>query len=83
MMKTSAPRTFSLICTKISPSEKRETSQAVKGSPKNWAIFSANGRFAVPVNSFSRFAIFSFPKGAKYNQNRRKRHEFILAYIPL
>ena len=50
---TSAPRTFSLICTYTSPSEKRDTSASASGSRRYCPISSASGRFAVPVKSFS------------------------------
>src|SRR5678815_1000986 len=55
--KTSAPRTFSLNCTKISPSEKRETSPSPSGTRRYWAISSASARFAFPVKSFSSYAM--------------------------
>ena len=53
MTKTSWPRTFSLIWTYISPSEKRETSASPSESWRCLAISSASGRFALPEKSFS------------------------------
>src|SRR2546428_395430 len=53
MMKTSRPRTFSSILTKISPSAKRRIVTAHSGCPKCWAISSARGRLAVPARSSS------------------------------
>src|SRR5262245_21760740 len=55
--KTSAPRTFSLNWTKISPSEKRETSLSPSGTRRYWAISSARARFAFPEKSFSSYAM--------------------------
>src|SRR6266516_2238071 len=51
MMKTSRPRTFSSILTKISPSANRRIVTAHSGCPKCWAISSARGRLAVPARS--------------------------------
>src|SRR6266550_4528230 len=51
MMKTSRPRTFSSILTKISPSANRRIDTAHSGCPKCWAISSARGRLAVPARS--------------------------------
>src|SRR6266496_4362201 len=51
MMKTSRPRTFSSILTKISPSANRRNVTAHSGCPKCWAISSARGRLAVPARS--------------------------------
>src|SRR6185295_11979299 len=51
MMKTSRPRTFSSILTKISPSANRRIDTAHSGCPKCWAISSASGRLAVPARS--------------------------------
>src|SRR6266550_3892412 len=51
MMKTSRPRTFSSILTKISPSANRLIVTAHSGCPKCWAISSARGRLAVPARS--------------------------------
>src|SRR5437867_4278222 len=53
MMKTSRPRTFSSILTKISPSANRRIDTAHSGCPKCWAISSARGRLAVPARSSS------------------------------
>src|SRR6266516_5276437 len=53
MMKTSRPRTFSSILTKISPSANRRIVTAHSGCPKCWAISSARGRLAVPASSSS------------------------------
>src|SRR5438876_6474493 len=53
MMKTSRPRTFSSIFTKISPSANRRIVTAHSGCPKCWAISSARGRLAVPARSSS------------------------------
>src|SRR6266571_1113454 len=53
MMKTSRPRTFSSILTKISPSANRRIVTAHSGCPKCWAISSARGRLAVPARSSS------------------------------
>src|SRR5213076_485145 len=53
MMKTSRPRTFSSILTKISPSANRRIVTAHSGCPKCWAISSARGRLAVPARSRS------------------------------
>src|SRR5437867_2261729 len=50
-MKTSRPRTFSSILTKISPSANRRIVTAHSGCPKCWAISSARGRLAVPARS--------------------------------
>src|SRR5262249_7014868 len=55
--KTSWPRTFSLIWTYTSPSEKRETSASPSRTCRYWAISSASGRFAFPENSFSSYAM--------------------------
>src|SRR5262245_21409774 len=54
---TSAPRTFSLNCTKISPSENRDTSPSPSGTRRYWAISSARARFAFPEKSFSSYAM--------------------------
>src|SRR3989442_3751208 len=51
MMKTSRPRTFSSILTKISPSANRRSDTAHSGCPKCWSISSARGRLAVPARS--------------------------------
>src|SRR5207247_6149634 len=51
MIKTSRPRTFSSILTKISPSANRRIVTAHSGCPKWWAISSASGRLAVPARS--------------------------------
>src|SRR5882762_6818128 len=51
MMKTSRPRTFSSILTKISPSANRRIVTAHSGCPKCWAISSARGLLAVPARS--------------------------------
>src|SRR5206468_7339469 len=53
MMKTSRPRTFSSILTKISPSAKRRIVTAHNGWPKCCAISSARGRLPVPPSSNS------------------------------
>src|SRR5213595_337904 len=53
MMKTSRPRTFSSILTKISPSAKRRIVTAQSGCPRFCAISSASGRLAVPARSKS------------------------------
>src|SRR5688572_957620 len=51
-MKTSSPRMFSLILTKVSPSGKAVTWTSAKGSPRVSAIRSASARWAVPLMSF-------------------------------
>src|SRR5438034_4418452 len=61
--KTSAPRTFSLTCTSTSPSEKRETSASESGTRRYWAISSASGRLALPLNSFRSKDIGASPWG--------------------
>src|SRR5690242_21867109 len=61
--KTSAPRTFSLTCTYTSPSENRLTSASERGTRRYWAISSASGRFALPVNSFRSQDIGASPSG--------------------
>jgi hypothetical protein len=64
-MNTSAPRTFSSMRTKISPSANRVTFARVSSIPSERAISSANGRLAVPVSSLSRWweeAVPSIPK---------------------
>src|SRR2546427_878854 len=53
MMKTSRPRPFSSIWTKLSPSANRRIVTAHSGCPKCWAISSARGRLAVPARSSS------------------------------
>src|ERR1043166_2910648 len=53
MIKTSRPRTFSSILTKISPSANRRIVTAHSGCPKCWAISSAGGGLAVPARSSS------------------------------
>ena len=57
MTKTSWPRTFSLIWTYTSPSEKRETSASPSESWSVLAISSASGRFALPEKSFRSYPI--------------------------
>src|SRR5581483_7985480 len=59
--KTSAPRTFSSIWTKTSPSENRATSACPRASPRMPAISSASWRFALPEKSFSSYGIASPP----------------------
>src|SRR5437868_10925447 len=50
--KTSSPRTFSRISTKISSSAKRRTLAWVIGSSRYWAIACTRGRFELPDSSF-------------------------------
>jgi hypothetical protein len=57
MTNTSVPRTFSLICTRTSPSEKRETSASLSVSWSAFAISSARGRLAFPENSLRSYLI--------------------------
>ena len=52
MIKTSAPRTFSLIFTAVSPSGKTSTCTLARGWPTDCAIFSASARWAVPLMIF-------------------------------
>jgi hypothetical protein len=52
-MKTSLPRTFSSIRTKISPSANLLQVTFVSGIPSCREISYANGRFAVPDNSLN------------------------------
>ena len=54
MMKTSWPRTFSLIFTKVSPSGKLVTAASPRGSPIDLQISSARGRLELPEKIFSR-----------------------------
>src|SRR5262245_42756336 len=56
---TSWPRTFSLICTYTSPSEKRETSASPSLTCRCWAISSARGRFALPEKIFRSYGMAS------------------------
>lgn len=51
-MKTSSPRTFSLILTAVSPSGKASTWTLARGWPSVSAIFSASARWAVPLMIF-------------------------------
>src|SRR5260370_19416785 len=53
MMKTSRPRTFSWILTKIRPAANRRIVTAHNGCPKCCAISSARGRLPVPPSSNS------------------------------
>src|SRR5690349_9429889 len=57
MMKTSWPRTFSLIFTNDSPSGKQLTVASPSGSPIDLQIASARGRLELPVKIFSRFSL--------------------------
>ena len=50
--KTSAPRTFSRICRRISPSEKGSTSAAPSVQPSEAQILPANAGLALPVKIF-------------------------------
>src|SRR5437868_2786243 len=50
--KTSSPRTFSRISTKISSSAKRRTLAWVIDSSRYWAIACTSGRFELPDSSF-------------------------------
>ena len=52
-MKTSLPRTFSSMRTKISPSANRLHVTFVSGIPSCRPISSASGRFPVPDNSLN------------------------------
>src|ERR1700722_19415075 len=51
--KTSAPRTFSRICKRISPSENGSTSAEPNGRPSEAQIFAAKDGVAFPVKIFS------------------------------
>src|SRR5690349_2498972 len=76
MMKTSRPRTFSSILTKISPSAKRRIVTAHNGWPKCCAISSARGRLPVPPrsNSWLRESVRS-AIGAQETSRHRARSQ--------
>src|SRR5688572_19504507 len=57
MMKTSMPRMFSLIFTKVSPSGKLVTVASPSGSPMERQISSARGRLELPENILSRDSV--------------------------
>src|SRR3954465_7059906 len=57
MMKTSWPRTFSLIFTNDSPSGKLVTVASPRGSPIDLQMASARGRLELPVKIFSRVSL--------------------------
>src|SRR3954468_18388939 len=57
MMKTSWPRTFSLIFTNDSPSGKLVTVASPSGSPIDLQMASARGRLELPVKIFSRVSL--------------------------
>src|SRR2546422_4483139 len=57
MMKTSAPRMFSLIFTNDSPSGNAVTVASPSGSPIERHISSARGRFELPVKILSRVSL--------------------------
>src|SRR3989442_3336709 len=79
MMKTSRPRTFSSIFTKIWPSANRRIVTAHSGCPKCCAISSARGRLAVPAssNSWLRDSVKS-AIGAAKNRRYVWRNEGVL-----
>ncbi len=52
-INTSAPRTFSSMRTKISPSANREIVMRVRSTPKHREISSASPLFAVPASSLN------------------------------
>src|SRR6185437_2169968 len=51
--KTSAPRTFSKIWKRVSPSEKRPCSARPTGTPRKWQIACVRAEFAVPQNTLN------------------------------
>ena len=51
MIKTSRPRTLSMISTRVSPSLKRETRALPRGMPRRRVTASANAGLALPVKT--------------------------------
>src|SRR5271157_1132692 len=51
IIKTSMPRTFSFISTRVSPSLKVVTLALPKDTPKCWQIFVASAMLALPENT--------------------------------